>query len=276
MKGQIIKILSNTYTVKIGDKIIDCKARGKFRNDKITPVVGDYCAVDINNNYILNILTRKNELKRPAVANIDYLIIITSVKEPDLDLMLLDRLLIQASFNNITPIICFTKTDLLKAGEKKEYRKVQKYYQKIGIKTITNKNKLPFKILFKNKLIALTGQTGSGKSTLINTLNKDLNLKTDKISMALGRGKHTTRHSEIYSVNNFYIIDTPGFSALEFNEMTKEDIMNSFIEFDTLCRYKDCRHIKEDGCKVKEDLENGKILQSRYDNYVKFMGEVKK
>ena len=184
MQGQIIKIISNLYTVKLDNEIIDCRARGKFRNDKITPIVGDYCIVDKDNNYILEILPRKNSLKRPVIANVDYALIVTSVKKPDLSLNLLDKLLSLSIMSNIKPIICLTKIDLLNADEKKELNNIIKYYKKIGFKVVKNTDKLKIKLLLKNKLTVLGGQTGAGKSSLLNRLNKNLNLKTAEISEA--------------------------------------------------------------------------------------------
>lgn len=274
MQGQIIKIISNLYTVKLDNEIIDCRARGKFRNDKITPIVGDYCIVDKDNNYILEILPRKNSLKRPVIANVDYALIVTSVKKPDLSLNLLDKLLSLSIMSNIKPIICLTKIDLLNADEKKELNDIIKYYKKIGFKVVKNTDKLKLKLLLKNKLTVLGGQTGAGKSSLLNRLNKNLNLKTAEISEALGRGKHTTRHVEVFKIGKMYIADTPGFSSLDLDEFTSEQIKTSFVEFKKYkCYFNDCMHIKEKDCGVKEALNKKEILKSRYDNYLNFINK---
>lgn len=272
MQGQIVKILSNLYTVKIADDYIDCRARGKFRNDGIIPLVGDYVKVDKENNYILEIYPRKNSLKRPMIANVDCALIVTSVKKPDLSLNLLDKLLSLSIMSNIKPIICLTKLDLLNKEEKKDINKIIKYYKNVGFKIIKNTEKFKLRMLLKNKLIVLAGQTGAGKSSLLNRLNKKLELETDEISEALGRGKHTTRHVEVFKIGKMHIADTPGFSALDLDEFSDEEIKNSFIEFKKHnCYFKDCKHIKEKNCGVKEAVSKAEILESRYNNYLNFI-----
>lgn len=269
MEGRIIKNISNLYTVEIDEYVLDCHARGKFRDEKIIPLVGDKCLIDKENKYILEILPRKNSLTRPLVSNVDMALIVTSVKKPNLSLNLLDKMLSIIEINKITPIICFTKLDLLNKSELKEIKKIIKYYKSIGYIVITNKEyKKLFKIL-KEKIVVVTGQTGAGKSTLINKLDKNLHLQTDEISEKLGRGKHTTRHVELFKIKNFYIADTPGFSSLDFFDITKEQIRDSFLEFrNSNCLFKDCMHIKEKGCNV---INNEKILKSRKDNYLEFI-----
>ena len=278
MEGLIIKNISNDYIVKSNNEIYPCKARGKFRLEKSTPLVGDNVIFDEKNNYILKIKPRKNYLIRPSVANIDIALIVTSVKNPDLDTNLLDKLLTIISYNNIEPIICFTKFDLLNGSEKETINKYINYYKKIGYKVVTNENKDNFNNLFKDKIVVLTGQSGAGKSSLLNMLDTNLNLKTNEISYALNRGKHTTRHTELYEINDGYLVDTPGFSQVDFQNMTKTDIahnMKEIFENSHNCKYKDCLHIKEDNCYVKEQLEKGTILKSRYDNYKQFMESIK-
>lgn len=274
MEGFIIKNISNDYIVKSNKGTYSCKARGKFRNMKLTPLVGDYVSFDENNLYILDIKTRKNALIRPSVANIDQAIIVSSVKKPDLDTNLLDKLLTIISFNNIEPIICFTKLDLLTKEERKEINTYIDYYKKIGYKVVTNENKNNFKDLFKRKITVLTGQSGAGKSSLLNLLSPSLQLKTDEISLALNRGKHTTRHTELYELYDGYVVDTPGFSQVDFHEMTALDIRDNMKEmFACLdeCKYRDCMHLKEDGCQVKALLTTGEILNTRYNNYKYFI-----
>lgn len=274
MEGLIIKNISNDYVVKTKNNIYTCKARGKFRNDKIIPLVGDIVEFDDKNNYILKIHKRKNSLIRPNVSNIDNALIVTSVKEPALDTFLLDKLLTIVSYNNITPIICFTKLDLLNEEEQKEIQKYIDYYQKVGYKVLRNDKLEDFKEIFKDKLTVFTGQSGAGKSSLLNKLDSKLNLKTDEISYALGRGKHTTRHTELYEIMGGFLVDTPGFSQVDFHDMKKQDIRDNMNEmFDNLndCKYRDCLHIKEDGCSVKEKLENNEILSTRYNNYKIFV-----
>lgn len=278
MQGLIIQNISNDYKVKNSNGIYTCKARGKFRKDKIIPLVGDTVIFDENNNYILEIKKRKNFLIRPTVANIDQALIVTSVKKPDLDTNLLDKLLTIISYNNIEPIICFTKLDLLTKEETIRINSYINYYKKIGYQVTTNSSKENFKNIFKNKITVLAGQSGAGKSSLLNMLDSNLRLQTNEISNALNRGKHTTRHTELYEVLDGFIVDTPGFSQVDFHGMKKEDIRDNMKEmFDNLhdCKYRDCMHIKEDNCKVKEKLKTGEILESRYENYKKFVNSLK-
>lgn len=274
MQGIIIKILSDDYTVSSNNKLYVCKARGKFKKDKIIPLVGDICTFDEEKKYIIEIEKRKNELIRPRVSNIDQAVIITSVKEPEFSSNLLDKLLCIIEFNNIKPIICFTKLDLLNEEEQKNINEIINYYKKIGYQIFKNTEIEEIKKIFKGKKTVFTGQSGAGKSTLLNRLNPNLNLKTNEISHALGRGKHTTRHVELINIFEGLIADTPGFSSLEFIGMTNEDIRDNFIEFNLYrdeCEYKDCMHEKEEKCAIKKELENKNILYSRYENYLKFI-----
>ena len=272
MQGRIIKNISNDYTVDTGSNQYICKPRGKFRIEGNTPLVGDIVTFDEQNNYILDIQKRKNELIRPSIANIDMAIVVTSVKKPNFDTTLLDKNLTIIAYNNITPIIYLTKLDLLNHEETNEIEKYIKYYQKIGYIVITNVSDLLKTI--ENKTVVLTGQSGAGKSTLLNKIDPKLELNTDEISLALGRGKHTTRHTELYHIGNTYIADTPGFSKIDFIGMNPIDIRDNMKEmFDNLeyCKYDDCMHVKEDGCKVIELVNNNEILKSRYDNYRSFI-----
>ena len=273
MIGKIVKQISNNYTVKIDDKLYVCKPRGKFRNMGITPLVGDNVKIDVENRYILEILNRKNSLDRPSVANIDQAVIVTSVKIPDFSTNLLDKLLNIIEFNNIKPIICFTKMDLLNDEELGYIKNIQEYYKSVGYEVYNNTD-LKLKDIFKDKITVFAGQSGAGKSSLLNRLDETLNLKIGDVSIALGRGKHTTRHTELISVLGGLIADTPGFSAIDFNGMSKSDIRDNFIEFNKyreLCEYKDCMHKDEINCGIKENVKNGNILKTRYENYLKFI-----
>jgi len=272
MEGQIVKILSNLYTVNSNGRKYECHSRGKFRNENITPIVGDYVKFDEENKYILEILPRKNALIRPVVSNVSQGLIVTSMKSPDFSLNLLDKLLVVMEYNKIKPIICLTKYDLLNSKEKKEIKKYIKYYKKLGYKVLYNTNLFRIKKLFKNNTTVFTGQSGAGKSTLINKLDKTLNLETGEISKALGRGKHTTRYVELIELFGGKVVDTPGFSMIEFNEIYNEEIKDAFIEFKKYpCPYKDCMHLTEKECRIKKEVENKNILESRYDNYKKFI-----
>ena len=275
MEGIIIKNISNDYTVRTNNNdLVVCKPRGKFRNSKLTPLVGDKVVIDKDEKVILEIKKRKNELIRPRVANVDQAIIVTSVKHPDFDSFLLDKLLTIISFNNIKPIICFTKLDLLNNKELEKINNYMKYYEKIGYTVTNNQNKKHILSLIKDKVTVFTGQSGVGKSSLLNILDKNLELKTNDISYALNRGKHTTRHTELFEVCEGFLVDTPGFSCVDFNDMTKLDIRDNMNEmFDNLhnCKYRDCLHIKEDGCYVKKLVEEKEIFESRYENYKNFL-----
>ena len=279
MEGIIIKNISNDYTVLVKNQLYTCKSRGKFRNLHITPVVGDYVEFDEQKNCIENILPRKNSLVRPPIANIDQAILVTSVKNPDFSTNLLDKLLVTIEYNSIKPIICLTKMDLLTEEEKENIKPILEYYKKIGYTVIENKEIDTIKELFKKKVTVLTGQSGAGKSTLLNRIDSTLQLKTDDISYALGRGKHTTRHVELLPIESGFVADTPGFSSLQFSMlgMDKTAIRDNFIEFEEYkehCKYKDCMHIKENDCFVKENVGKS-ILETRYQNYVKFIEEIR-
>lgn len=274
MEGKIIKLISNDYTVLSNNKKYICKSRGKFRKLKISPLVGDQVVFDDINNYILEVKKRKNELVRPPVANIDQAFIITSVKHPNFSTNLLDKLIDIIEFNNIEPIICFTKLDLLNKEEQNDIDVYINYYKKIGYKIFINTQISEIKEQFKNKISVFTGQTGAGKSTLLNNINPNLKIKTDDISYALGRGKHTTRHVELIELENGFVADTPGFSSLEFIDMKDIDIRDNFVEFELYkekCKYRDCMHDKEDECEVKNKVRSGDILESRYQNYLNFI-----
>lgn len=275
MIGRIIKIVSNDYTVKCEDgNTYICKARGVFRNKKITPLVGDFVKITKEKILIEEIMKRKNELIRPPVSNIDIALVVTSAKEPDFSSNLLDKMIDIIEFNNIMPVICISKYDLL--DNTKEMDEIIAYYKKIGYKVFINTQIEDIKKIFKDNVTILTGQTGVGKSSLINKLEKSMDLKTGEISKALGRGKHTTRHTELFELFDGYVADTPGFSSLNFIGMNKDDIRDNFIEFNEYkdkCKYRDCMHVNEDDCEIKRRVSNNEILKSRYDNYVKFILE---
>ena len=269
IQGKIVKQISNDYTVKVNDEFIVCKARGKFRNLGITPLVGDN--VEFENNYILNILPRKNELVRPSISNVDQAVIVMSTHIPAFSTDLLDKLLCIIEYNNIKPIIYISKLDLLNDNEIDNINKYINYYKKIGYKVFTD---ISIKEIFKDKITVFVGQSGAGKSTLLNNLDNSLNLKTGEVSIALGRGRHTTRHVELINLLGGMIADTPGFSLITFNDMSNNDIRDNFIEFNNYreyCEYQDCMHKNEDNCEIKRQVINGNILQSRYNNYLKFI-----
>ena len=274
MEGIITKIISNSYQVEANNTIYNCHARGKFRNNNLTPLVGDKVVFNESELQINEILPRKNKLLRPMIANVDIGIIVTSLKEPDYSSLLLDKMLVNLEYNNIKPIICITKSDLLDNNESNTYKEIIDYYKKIGYIVIYNNEIDKLYELIKNKIVFLTGQTGAGKSTLMNKLLPYLNLEINEISHALGRGKHTTRHVELYHYKDALIADTPGFGALDINMIDPKELKYYFKEFkNNECKYRDCMHINENNCKVIDDVNNNIILRSRYDSYKKMVIE---
>ncbi|WP_273125482.1 ribosome small subunit-dependent GTPase A [Bacillus weihaiensis] len=286
-QGKIVKALSGFYYVQDANQFIQCRGRGVFRKNKITPLVGDeveYQAENDQEGYILEVFERKNELVRPPICNVDQAILVFSAVEPDFSSTLLDRFLVLIEANDIEPIIVISKSDLLLSNDKKE--KVLKYaadYEKAGYNVIitstvessVDKDLLP---LLQNKISVFAGQSGVGKSSLLNVLRPDLELKTDDISTHLGRGKHTTRHVELIPVGTGYVADTPGFSSLDFTGIEVEDLSYCFPEMrkrSSDCKFRGCTHMKEPKCAVKEAVELGEIPQYRYEHYVNFIEEIK-
>ena len=276
MKGQIVKISSDLFFVNSENQIYPCKCRGIFRKEHITPVVGDYVLFDRDKKIIEDVLPRKNVFDRPKVSNIDQAFLITSLKYPDFSLNLLDKFLVLMEINHVNSIICITKEDLLSSNEKEEFRKILDYYKKIGYIVVYNTDIEIIKGLLRGKVSVFTGQTGAGKSSLLNKLNKEWNLEVGEISYALGRGKHTTRVVELFPFLGGKVMDTPGFSSLEFSNYSVDDIKNSFIDFSIYpCPYKDCSHTNEEECEVKKAVLRGDIMESRYINYLNFIGKDK-
>lgn len=272
MLGRVIKLISNKWTVEVNGNYYECSSIGKFKFLKQTPIVGDLVEIDEKNVVIKKILPRKNELVRPLIANVDIALILTSCREPNFSSNLLDKMLVIIEYNNIKPVICFTKYDLLDKTD--EIDEIIDYYKSIGYDVYINNSLDDIKDILNGNVSVLTGQTGVGKSSLLNKLKEDLNLPTGEISKALGRGRHTTRHVELLDIDGALVADTPGFSSLDFIGMTKYDIKDNFIEFyknQDKCKYKDCVHIKEDGCFIKKLVQSGEIRQTRYDNYKKII-----
>lgn len=268
--GIIIKCVGGFYTVETLDSISEYKARGIFRNRGISPYVGDN--VEIQNGVISEILDRKNCIIRPPLANLDQLIFIVSTCSPSPNYLILDKFIAIAEYKGITPVVVITKTDL---GDSSEIKKI---YQNIGIDVFEIDYSKPETVdamreLFKGKISALTGNSGAGKSTLLNAVDPELNIPTAEISKKLGRGKHTTRHSQLYKLKDGgYIADTAGFSTFDTNSydiIRKEELADCFREFRkyTGCHFRDCSHTCEKGCQVIEALENGEIAESRHESY---------
>lgn len=285
-EGIIIKALSGFYYVKSDDRIIQCRGRGVFRKKNITPLVGDYVVFQAESNeegYILDIKERKNELIRPPIANIEQAILIFSAKEPDLNLVLLNRFLVVIEANNIVPVIVISKIDLLSDNERKEIELILSTYEKIGYKVLyvsaaTGEGVDQLKLILSNQISVFAGQSGVGKSSLLNALDPSLQLKTGEISSSLGRGRHTTRHVELISFGNGYIADTPGFSSLEFIDIEVDELSNLFPEMKELsahCKFRGCIHENEPSCAVKLAVETGEVSEKRYEHYLQFLAEIR-
>ena len=271
MVGKIIKSIGGLYTVKSFDSIMDCKARGIFRKDNISPVVGDM--VEVNNGAIEKILPRKNYIVRPPLANLDSMVFVVSMAKPTPNLSLLDKFIAVCEYKNIVPVVAITKIDLA------NFKNVYQVYSSIGLRVFIIDYNQPqsidsLKEYLSDKVSAFTGNSGAGKSTLLNAIDSTLNIPTGEVSEKLGRGKHTTRLVELLEVNDGLIADTPGFSSLEINIPAKE-IKKYYSDFNKPCKYRTCTHVKEDGCEIIKMVENGKIPKWRYENYLKFMEETK-
>ncbi|MCO4476750.1 ATP/GTP binding protein [Streptococcus infantarius subsp. infantarius] len=276
MQGRIIKSLAGFYYVESDGAVYQTRARGNFRKKGQTPYVGDFVdfsAEDHSEGYILAIHDRKNSLVRPPIVNIDQAVVIMSAKEPDFNANLLDRFLVLLEHKAIEPIVYISKMDLLTSPD--EIAAIQKQYQEIGYQFCTSLDELlP---LLTDKVTVFMGQTGVGKSTLLNKIAPDLKLETGEISDSLGRGRHTTRAVSFYNVNGGKIADTPGFSSLDYEITNAEDLNKAFPELrrlSRLCKFRSCTHTHEPSCAVKDAVESGELWQSRYDNYLQFLSEI--
>ena len=272
MRGQIIEINSDLHYVKSDNNIYPCKCRGIFRHEHIIPVVGDYVLFDEEKNIINEILERKNLFDRPKVSNIDQAFIVTSLVQPNYSDNLLDKFIVLMEINKVKPIIVLSKSDLV--NDMSVFNKIFDYYKSIGYDVVFNYELDKIKKLLKDKVSVFVGQSGAGKSTLLNKLNPEFNIKTNEISLSLGRGKHTTRVTKMYELFGGRVVDTPGFSALSIINYSKEEIRSGFIEFKKFdCEYRDCFHINEKICGVKDAVISNNIMRSRYDNYLRFIGD---
>lgn len=282
MKGKIIKALSGFYYVASEDEIFQTRARGNFRNRKITPLVGDEVIFESSNQtdgYLLEILPRKNELVRPPVANVDQGVVVTSLVEPNFSYNLLDRFLVTLEYEGIEPIIFLTKADLVK--DLAAMKAIEETYQAIGYHVITSKAEgedlLELQRYFSERITVFMGQSGAGKSTLLNRIVPELALETGVISESLGRGKHTTRHVELLPICDGLVADTPGFSSIDFLEIEAVELPKLFPDFLAVasnCRFRECMHLNEPDCAVKQGVAANEIAETRYKNYVQFLEEI--
>lgn len=281
--GQIRKAISGFYYVFNEGNLVQTRARGVFRKRGQSPLVGDFVTYTIegeNDGTVIEIEPRKNELVRPPIANIDQALLVFSVTEPDFNLHLLDRFITVIEGYEIEPVVVLTKVDLLEEVALAEVKKQASYYESIGytlLYTFKGDASLKERLypLLGEKTSVLAGQSGVGKSTLLNTLLPKLALKTGEISTALGRGKHTTRHVELIDVGNGLLADTPGFSTFEMDHIEKEELSSCFIEMNKYsCKFRGCMHVKEPSCAVKEAVEKGEIASHRYEHYLQFLEEI--
>ncbi|MFP7445127.1 ribosome small subunit-dependent GTPase A [Bacillus infantis] len=285
-EGKIIKALSGFYYVLSGERTVQCRGRGVFRKNKITPLVGDnvvYQADNDSEGYILEVKERKNELIRPPIANVDQAILVFSAIEPDFSTALLDRFLVLVEFNHIQPVICISKMDLVNEEERMKIEDYAASYRDAGYDVLLTSSEngigidelLPF---LERGISVFAGQSGVGKSSLLNALKPELELKTDIISSHLGRGKHTTRHVELIEIGQGFVADTPGFSSLEFTDIEAEELNFCFPDIrekSEACKFRACLHISEPKCAVKAAVDNGEIPQYRYEHYKDFLQEIK-
>lgn len=285
--GIIVRGVGGNYYVDTGIKLIECRARGLFRLKNIKPLVGDKVIIrlteeDENQGYIEEIKERTNEMVRPPVANAEQLLIFFAVTNPEPSFLLLDKLLIAAETNNLKPIICFNKCDLANETLKKEYENI---FVNTDYRIVfTSKNEEgsldELKNILKDKLTVFSGPSGVGKSSIMNAVQPDFQLKTGEISDKLKRGKHTTRHAEIYKLDSGgYVVDTPGFSSFELEGIGEYDLKEFYPEikkYDSGCRFADCLHYKEPNCVIKNAVDDGLISQTRYNNYLRLLEEIRK
>ncbi len=287
MQGKIVKGIAGFYYVNVVESgVYECKAKGIFRKDKKKPLVGDNVEIEILDQSemtgnIISILPRQNELIRPAVANVDQALVVFAAAKPSPHFNLLDRFLVMMETKKIPVILCFNKEDIV---SEEEAGKLAAIYKDCGCTVIFSsakekKNIDQIRELLKDKTTVIAGPSGVGKSSLINILNPEANMETGSISRKIERGKHTTRHSELFMIDeNSYIMDTPGFSSLYVNDFEKEELKYYFPEFEPYegtCKFNGCDHIHEPGCAVKQAVEVGKIHQIRYENYKELYEELK-
>ncbi len=283
IEGLIIKGIGGFYYVEASDKIYECKAKGIFRKNNQKPMVGDRVIISILDDgfvFIDKIMERKNNFIRPPIANVDQLVILSSVCDPYPNFYVIDKMISLSCYKGIKPILIISKVDLNDAND------IIGVYKRSSIdiiefSSVTGQGIEKVKKLLENNVTAIIGNSGVGKSTLLNCINPEFSIETDKISYKLGRGKHTTRNVEFYKVNNGYVADTPGFSTVDigrYETIKKNELQFCFNEFLPLinkCKFKSCTHTKETGCKVIEEVKKGNIHPSRYNSYIKMYEEVK-
>lgn len=280
INGRIIRGIGGFYYVLTDSgEEIECKARGHFRKDKLTPTVGDLVEIEKQNNgnaAIVSILERKNIFERPAVSNIDLLLIVLSAKVPEPDFLLCDKLIINASLNNVKPVLILNKCDIADEAVLKGFRQDYKLFPTFEVSAHTTEGLSALIEMINGSVTCLAGQSAVGKSSLINALLPGSSLETGGLSRKTDRGKHTTRKAELIPAFGGAIVDTPGFSLLDVPMMDQDTINRCYPEFAELtgsCRFPGCRHIAEPDCSVKEAVKNGSISKSRYERYILLANE---
>ncbi|MFB5660611.1 ribosome small subunit-dependent GTPase A [Alteribacillus sp. HJP-4] len=284
-EGIIVKALSGFYYVENEAGYFQCRGRGLFRKQKIKPLVGDkvkFDAENVTDGYILEIKERSNELVRPPVANIDQALLVFSAEEPSFSTILLDRFLVHVEAQQIRIRIIITKMDLADEEKKEEIIQYKKDYEEAGyevilLSSVTNEGVEALRPVFAANLSIIAGQSGVGKSTLLNALKPDLDLETAEISSHLGRGKHTTRHVELLKIDGGLVADTPGFSSLDFKEIQEDNLDLYFPEMKRRlpeCKFRGCTHRREPGCAIKQALKTGELKEYRYKHYLQFFQEI--
>lgn len=287
MHGKIVKGIAGFYYVHVVESgVYECKAKGIFRKEKVKPLVGDHVVIEVLEEEeklgnIIKILPRKNELVRPAAANIDQALVVFAILKPAPHYNLLDRFLVMMERKGIPVVLCFNKKDIASHAQVAELQAVyaKSGYPLLFTSALEGQNVESVREILKGKTTAIAGPSGVGKSSLINELTPEANMETGAISEKIERGKHTTRHSELFPIDrDSYIIDTPGFSSLYVNDFEKEELKQFFPEFseyEGTCRFHGCDHIHEPGCMVKAAVEAGSIHPVRYQNYVEMYEELK-
>ena len=282
--GVIVKGIGGFYYVDTGEEIYECRARGKFRLQNITPLIGDHVEIDGDSRslqgYIINILERKNQLIRPTVANLDQVIIVFAARKPDINMLLMQKFLVYAEYKKLEVVVCINKVDL---DEEQEYLKVVDMLRSIPYKVILTSVKADLGIeelgaVLKNKTSVFAGPSGAGKSSLLNRVQPGLELKTGDLSKKIDRGTHTTRHAELIKLQGGGMVtDTPGFTSLDISELELEKLESCFPEFERFknCHFPNCIHGREPDCGIKEAVEEGRISRIRYDFYINLLNELK-
>lgn len=282
-EGIVVGLISGFYDVQTGNQIVRTRARGLFRKNKEKPTVGDHVKIQVDEqgtSYLTEILPRVNLIGRPALANVNHVLLVISAVEPDFSLQLLDRYLTFFSWQKVAVSIYLSKSDLVDEAKLAEIKASLSYYAKIGYPIFYQWEELAEKLpsaIESRQIWTLAGQSGAGKSTLINHLKQDIEQETAAISTSLNRGKHTTRTVQLFPLGKGFLADTPGFSAIDFTPIKINDLCNYFVEFkraSVKCKFRGCQHIKEPKCEVKNLVEKQEITQSRYENYLQMRSEI--